>query len=314
MRQPGRGGRRRPRSLGAWPRGTESASGLFPFVLDYPEHAEPRVRPGRQRLVVASGCQEREIRPCSSPFPPTRVARAVGLSWQPARVTAETSRNGADWVTARPRPRQAGRVRGSRCCCRCRSRSSWSCWTSPSSTWRCPPSSVTCMSPPRRGSGWSAPTRSPSAGSCCWAAVSPTPAAGPRCTGSAWWCSSQQHFRGLAVGPGLLIASRVVQGIGAVLLAPAGLSLLVTCWPARCSPAPGSAAGLRASPSCPRGWSPTYGSAAQRTAEAMFLGRRLRPGRPAGRPGGTARAVAPPHAAAASSVSYYSCSYRSLGA
>ena len=39
---------------------------------------------------------------------------------------------------------------------------------------------------------------------------------------------------GLAVEPGLLIASRVVQGIGAALLAHAGLSLLVTCWPARC--------------------------------------------------------------------------------
>jgi EmrB/QacA subfamily drug resistance transporter len=36
---------------------------------------------------------------------------------------------------------------------------------------------------------------------------------------------------GLAVEPGLLIASRVVQGIGAAILAPAGLSLLVTCWP-----------------------------------------------------------------------------------
>ena len=33
---------------------------------------------------------------------------------------------------------------------------------------------------------------------------------------------------------GLLIASRVVQGIGAALLTPAGLSLLVTCWQARC--------------------------------------------------------------------------------
>lgn len=36
---------------------------------------------------------------------------------------------------------------------------------------------------------------------------------------------------GLAAEPGLLIASRVVQGIGAAVLAPAGLSLLVTCWP-----------------------------------------------------------------------------------
>jgi EmrB/QacA subfamily drug resistance transporter len=36
---------------------------------------------------------------------------------------------------------------------------------------------------------------------------------------------------GLAADPGLLIASRVVQGVGAALLAPAGLSLLVTSWP-----------------------------------------------------------------------------------
>jgi EmrB/QacA subfamily drug resistance transporter len=36
---------------------------------------------------------------------------------------------------------------------------------------------------------------------------------------------------GLAVEPVLLIASRVVEGIGAALLAPAGLSLLVTSWP-----------------------------------------------------------------------------------
>jgi len=35
---------------------------------------------------------------------------------------------------------------------------------------------------------------------------------------------------GLAVEPVLLIASRVVQGIGAAIVAPAGLSLLVTCW------------------------------------------------------------------------------------
>ncbi len=36
---------------------------------------------------------------------------------------------------------------------------------------------------------------------------------------------------GFAVEPGLLIASRVVQGIGAAMLAPASLSLLVTSWP-----------------------------------------------------------------------------------
>jgi EmrB/QacA subfamily drug resistance transporter len=36
---------------------------------------------------------------------------------------------------------------------------------------------------------------------------------------------------GLAVEPVLLIASRVVQGIGAAMVAPAGLSLLVTSWP-----------------------------------------------------------------------------------
>jgi EmrB/QacA subfamily drug resistance transporter len=36
---------------------------------------------------------------------------------------------------------------------------------------------------------------------------------------------------GLAVEPKLLVTSRIVQGIGASLLAPAGLSLLVTSWP-----------------------------------------------------------------------------------
>jgi EmrB/QacA subfamily drug resistance transporter len=36
---------------------------------------------------------------------------------------------------------------------------------------------------------------------------------------------------GLAVEPTLLIASRVAQGIGAAIVAPAGLSLLVTSWP-----------------------------------------------------------------------------------
>src|SRR5215831_17184346 len=38
---------------------------------------------------------------------------------------------------------------------------------------------------------------------------------------------------GLAVEPGLLIASRVIQGIGAAMLAPAGLSLLSPAGPGR---------------------------------------------------------------------------------
>jgi hypothetical protein len=36
MRQPGRGGRCRPRSLGAWPRGTQVPVGLFQVPLDWP--------------------------------------------------------------------------------------------------------------------------------------------------------------------------------------------------------------------------------------------------------------------------------------
>jgi MFS family permease len=54
---------------------------------------------------------------------------------------------------------------------------------------------------------------------------------------------------GLAVEPGLLIASRVVQGIGAAMLAPAGLSLLVTSYPGEL-------------PSCPRRWSPSMAATA----------------------------------------------------
>jgi len=47
---------------------------------------------------------------------------------------------------------------------------------------------------------------------------------------------------GLAVEPRLLIASRALQGLGAALLAPAGLSLLVTSWPD--GPARGRAVGV----------------------------------------------------------------------
>jgi hypothetical protein len=84
----------------------------------------PGLGQGRQRLVVASGYQEPEIRPCSSSmtasrtpqcrcgcvFPPTRVARAVGLFWQAARVTADLDA-GIGWqrTGGRGRPARGGR-------------------------------------------------------------------------------------------------------------------------------------------------------------------------------------------------------------
>ena len=43
--------------------------------------------------------------------------------------------------------------------------------------------------------------------------------------------SSLPASGGLAIEPKLLVASRAVQGLGAALLAPAGLSLLITRWP-----------------------------------------------------------------------------------
>ena len=84
--------------------------GLFPFVLGYPEHAEPGLGQGRQRLVVASGLPGARDPPqlesndgvarsgadVAAYFPPTRVARAVGLSRQPARVTATWPRMTAE--------------------------------------------------------------------------------------------------------------------------------------------------------------------------------------------------------------------------
>jgi hypothetical protein len=99
MRKPGRGERCRPRSLGAWPRGTASASPVSSHSCwTSPNMRNPGFGWGRQRLVVASGCQEREIRPCSSPMTAPRDAAVPMflqsalpaqwvLSWQPARIT-----------------------------------------------------------------------------------------------------------------------------------------------------------------------------------------------------------------------------------
>lgn len=73
---------------------------------------------------------------------------------------------------------------------------------------------------------------SPSAASSCSAAASPTFSAGPGLYRIGLCIFVLASISGrLAVEPGLLIASRAVQGFGASMLAPAGLSLLVTSWP-----------------------------------------------------------------------------------
>ena len=75
MRQPGRGGRCRLRSLGAWPRGSASASRVSSRACWTTRNMRnPGLGQGRKRLVVASGCREREIRPCSSPVTAPRDA------------------------------------------------------------------------------------------------------------------------------------------------------------------------------------------------------------------------------------------------
>jgi hypothetical protein len=103
MRQPGRGGRC-ARDL--WVPGPEVRN-----CIPVSSHScwtsrnmqSPGLGQGRRRLVVACGCQEREIRPCSSSMTAPRDAvvpmrlpisskralrRAVGLFWQAALVTA----------------------------------------------------------------------------------------------------------------------------------------------------------------------------------------------------------------------------------
>jgi hypothetical protein len=54
----------------------------------------PGLGQGRQRLVVASGCQEREIRPCSSPMTATRDA-AVPMR---LRISSNADTLPAQWV------------------------------------------------------------------------------------------------------------------------------------------------------------------------------------------------------------------------
>ena len=123
-------------------------------------------------------------------------------------------------------------MRGCRCCCRWRWRSSWSCWTSPSSTSHCRRS---------RASLHVATTTLQWLISAYAVAFGGFLLLGGRLADS---YGRARLYRiglvvfvvasisgGLAVEPGLLIASRVVQGIGAAMLAPAGLSLLVTSYP-----------------------------------------------------------------------------------
>ena len=71
------------------------------------------------------------------------------------------------------------------------------------------------------------------AGSCCWAGGADAYGRATLYRIGPVVFVAASISGGLASGPSLLIASRVMQGIGAAMLAPAGLSLLVTSWPGK---------------------------------------------------------------------------------
>ena len=98
-----------------------------------------------------------------------------------------------------------------------------------SPTWRSPRSSRRCTSRSRACSGSRAATCSPTAGSCC-SAVGRRPARPPagarrrdrRCSPPA------RSPRGSPRARATLIAARLLQGVGAAMMAPAALSILTT--------------------------------------------------------------------------------------
>ena len=105
--------------------------------------------------------------------------------------------------------------------------SSSSSSTPRSSTSRCRRSAATSTSPRRTSPGWSTATRSSSAASCCSAAAWPTCSVVGACSSPASSLFALASLvGGLATSPGMLIAARAVQGLGAALLSPAALSLV----------------------------------------------------------------------------------------
>ena len=90
-------------------------------------------------------------------------------------------------------------------------------------------SSAACTSRPRTCSGWSTPTRSSSAASCCSAAA-PADLLGRKrlfMAGIALF-SLASLLNGLAQTSGMLIVGRGLQGLGGALLSPAALSIITT--------------------------------------------------------------------------------------
>ena len=94
-----------------------------------------------------------------------------------------------------------------------------------------PSISTACMSPRPCCSGWSAAMRSPLGNSAAGRPLADVYGRARMYRIGLVVFVVASIAGGLAVEPGLLIASRVVQGIGAAMLAPAGLSLLVTSYP-----------------------------------------------------------------------------------
>ena len=108
---------------------------------------------------------------------------------------------------------------------------SWSCWTSPSSTPRCRSSASRCAWAAATCSGWSPPTCCSPAAACCSAAASPT-----CCPRHRVFLTGMTIFTGASLASGFannaaeLITARATQGLGAALMTPAALSLVMTTY------------------------------------------------------------------------------------
>ena len=87
-------------------------------------------------------------------------------------------------------------------------------------------------SPVPAWSGWSTPTRSPSAACCCSAAAPVTFLAAGGCSSSGCCCSPRRPCSaGSPTSQWWLLAARAIQGVGGAVIAPTALALITTNFP-----------------------------------------------------------------------------------